>query len=510
MDENGEIKGHAFISYVREDAHEADLLQRRLEAAGLRVWRDTAHLWPGQDWRSEIQRAIRDDALVFLACFSHSSVSRGSSYQNEEIGLAVDQLRLRRPDVPWLIPVRFSNCKIPYRDIGGGRTLESLQRADLFGEHREEHADRLIATILGILGQSSGIARPDLLPEASQYETRVELALGTEVGRLFAGVWSGTAVITGGTVDARMPWLARIVALADSSASRVSGIASVADSAAPGIGTIDLVVNAQGRTVEEVRRRIAEGLGLPGEDVSELVDRLLHRQPPLAIVIGEVDSADRPGELIDELVAPLAAQARRRGIRLLLGFARRPPANLPYELSLGPEPISGTPRGAPDPDPGAVRQLIRELASAEDDLAMLYAHVSARVADVERPPPCLAPRLRVRYAVSVGEAATSELSLIRDLVEATLADIPRLRDRLEDLKREHEILGMTLDLWQQRAERFFGAEDSRLNPLFGKVYETLRSGPCDLAAARVALNRYIDAVNRHRSGETAQGSGQGR
>src|SRR5215475_15222970 len=90
--------------------------------------------------RAEIQRAIRDDALVFLACFSHSSVSRGSSYQNEEISLAVDQLRVRRPDVPWLIPVRFDSCRIPYRDIGGGRTLASLQRADLFGDHLKEDA----------------------------------------------------------------------------------------------------------------------------------------------------------------------------------------------------------------------------------------------------------------------------------------------------------------------------------------------------------------------------------
>src|SRR5579863_4637498 len=39
--------GHAFISYAREDSAEADWLQRRLEAAGIRVWRDTEELWPG-------------------------------------------------------------------------------------------------------------------------------------------------------------------------------------------------------------------------------------------------------------------------------------------------------------------------------------------------------------------------------------------------------------------------------------------------------------------------------
>src|SRR5579863_3164965 len=39
-----------FISYVREDAAAVDRLQRRLEVAGIRVWRDTADLSPGEDW----------------------------------------------------------------------------------------------------------------------------------------------------------------------------------------------------------------------------------------------------------------------------------------------------------------------------------------------------------------------------------------------------------------------------------------------------------------------------
>jgi hypothetical protein len=495
MGESEKVKGHAFISYVREDAHDANLLQRRLETAGVRVWRDTAHLWPGHDWRAEIQRAIRDDALVFLACFSHSSVSRGSSYQNEEISLAVEQLRVRRPDVPWLIPVRFNDCEIPYRDIGSGRTLESLQRADLFGDHLEENADRLVATILRILGQDSGGPRLAVPSKTPQRDTGVERALAKEVGRLVAGVWSGTAVITDGAADVGTSWLARIVAIPDFSAWEISDAAPAVDGAVLGTGAIDLAVNARGRTVEDIRHCIAKRFGMPDEHARRLVDRLLHRQPPPAIVIDGVDSADRPGELVSELLAPLATQAQRRGIRLLLGFSRQPPANLPYEVLLGPEPVGGSPHGSADP--GEVRQLLKKLADAEDDLAMLYAHVGARVASVQRPSPCLAPWLRVRYAVSAGQATTSELALIRGRAEAVLADIPLLRDRLEHLKREHEILGMTLELWRQRAERHFGAEDNQLGPLYATAYKMLRSGPCDLGATQAALDSYIDAVNRH-------------
>jgi hypothetical protein len=140
---------------VREDSRDVDKLQRTLEAAGVSVWRDTADLWPGEDWRAKIRRAITDNALVFIACFSSQSVARAKSYQNEELLLAVDQLRLRQPDDPWLIPVRFDHCDVPDFDLGGGRTLASIQWVDLFGERREAGYVRLVLAVLRILGQHS-------------------------------------------------------------------------------------------------------------------------------------------------------------------------------------------------------------------------------------------------------------------------------------------------------------------------------------------------------------------
>jgi TIR domain len=149
--------GHAFISYVREDSRDADILQWTLEAAAISVWRDTADLWPGEDWRVKIRRAITDNALVFIACFSSRSIAREKSYQNEELLLAIEQLRLRRPDDPWLIPVRFDNCNVPDLEIGGGRSLASIHYADLFGDRRDAGIARLIAAILRILGQRSDL-----------------------------------------------------------------------------------------------------------------------------------------------------------------------------------------------------------------------------------------------------------------------------------------------------------------------------------------------------------------
>ena len=145
------IRGHAFISYVHENAREIDLLQQALQSAGIRVWRDTDDLLPGEDWRARIHSAIVKDALVFLACFSSKSLSREKSYQREELRLAIDQIRLRKPEQSWLIPIRFDDCDIPDLDIGLGRSLSSIQRADLFGDNSAKAITKLVTAVQRIL-----------------------------------------------------------------------------------------------------------------------------------------------------------------------------------------------------------------------------------------------------------------------------------------------------------------------------------------------------------------------
>jgi hypothetical protein len=155
VSERDEPSGHVFISYVRENSSAVDELQQAFESAGIRVWRDTRDLWPGEDWREKIRDAITRNALVFIACFSRESSSRAKSYQNEELTLAVEEIRQRPPKIPWLIPVRLDNCDIPDLDIGGGRRLSSIQHANLFGSDATSNTGRLVAVVLRILGQYS-------------------------------------------------------------------------------------------------------------------------------------------------------------------------------------------------------------------------------------------------------------------------------------------------------------------------------------------------------------------
>lgn len=144
-------RGHAFISYVREDKRRVDRLEKFLAANGVPVWRDIRQLWPGEDWRVKIREAIAADSLAFVACFSTNSEERQKSYQRDELLIAIEQLRQRAANRPYLLPVRFDDCEIPDLDIGAGRTLHALQWVDLFGKQWQENAEVLVRGVEHIL-----------------------------------------------------------------------------------------------------------------------------------------------------------------------------------------------------------------------------------------------------------------------------------------------------------------------------------------------------------------------
>lgn len=185
---------HAFISYVHEDKEAVDRIQRILEAAGIPVWRDTDALWPGEDWKQKIRQAVTGNALVFLACFSDESVGKETSYQREELLLAIEQFRLRNPEEAWLIPIRLSDCSLPSFDLGAGRTLDSLQRVELFGGTQDEGQAKLVAGVLRVAAQlqtprESAVASPprtntrDVIKKLLFDETR-QIELEDEVLKL--------------------------------------------------------------------------------------------------------------------------------------------------------------------------------------------------------------------------------------------------------------------------------------------------------------------------------------
>lgn len=136
---------HAFVSYVHEDKEIVDRLCSALREWGVVLWIDREKILAGERWRVAIRKAIRDGAF-FLACLSRSSQSKKRSFMNEELVLAIEELRARPADRIWFIPVLLDPIEIPNREIGGGETLSSLHHIALY-----ENWDAGLESLLKVL-----------------------------------------------------------------------------------------------------------------------------------------------------------------------------------------------------------------------------------------------------------------------------------------------------------------------------------------------------------------------
>ena len=119
-----------FLSYVRENEEIVDKFYQELISRGLKVWLDRQDLNPGSRWKQEIRKAIREGAF-FVACFSKEQNKSDKTYMNEELTIAIDELRQKPSERIWFIPVKLNRCKIPDRNIGG-ETLRDLHYINLY------------------------------------------------------------------------------------------------------------------------------------------------------------------------------------------------------------------------------------------------------------------------------------------------------------------------------------------------------------------------------------------
>ncbi len=166
---------HVFISYVREDKENVDRLCEMLKAAQIPYWRDLKSLEPGDDWKRKIRGAIRNNALVFLACFSDSSRSRPKNNMNEELNLAVEEIRKMPPGETWIIPIRFDEGDVPDWELGPNRSLNDINRVDLFGESYAENIVALTSKINKLMGANDNAATTRAFVEESQAQDRPKL-----------------------------------------------------------------------------------------------------------------------------------------------------------------------------------------------------------------------------------------------------------------------------------------------------------------------------------------------
>jgi hypothetical protein len=112
-----------FLSYASEDRALVQPYYRRFEAFGAEPWMDVEKLLPGQQWEGAIEKAFREAHVVVLFLSPRSVSKRG--FVQREANEAIQNLRLKKPDDIYVIPLLLEPCEVPYQ------IANALQYVDL-------------------------------------------------------------------------------------------------------------------------------------------------------------------------------------------------------------------------------------------------------------------------------------------------------------------------------------------------------------------------------------------
>jgi hypothetical protein len=106
----------AFLCHSSSDKEEVRKLHRWLKRDGFSPWLDEEELLPGQHWRYEIPRAVKQSDVV-IVCLSHSATTK-TGYINKELTLALDAADEQPEGAIFIIPVKLEECAVPERLSG--------------------------------------------------------------------------------------------------------------------------------------------------------------------------------------------------------------------------------------------------------------------------------------------------------------------------------------------------------------------------------------------------------
>lgn len=100
-----------FLSYAKEDSAVVKEFHDYLKTMGLYPWMDQEQLLPGQSWEREIDRALKEANVVILFMSPRSVKKR--SFVTREANAAIDNLRYKKADDIYIIPVLIEPCEVP-------------------------------------------------------------------------------------------------------------------------------------------------------------------------------------------------------------------------------------------------------------------------------------------------------------------------------------------------------------------------------------------------------------
>lgn len=144
------IKHDVFISYAREDEQIARTLFTDLLKEGINAWFDQEALLPGQNWKTEIRKAIRE-CSYFLALLSTRSVNKRGFVQ-KELKDALDVFEEMCDDQIYIVPIRIEEC------YPKDEKLHELHWVDIFPKY--EYGYKKILAALNISSKNPGVEQP--------------------------------------------------------------------------------------------------------------------------------------------------------------------------------------------------------------------------------------------------------------------------------------------------------------------------------------------------------------
>jgi hypothetical protein len=127
----------AFLCHSSHDKMAVRKLYQQLIHDDFSAWFDEEDLIPGQEWDTEIRKAVRASDVV-VVCLSRSSITK-EGYVQKEIRYALDVAAEKPPGIIFLIPARLDECEVPerlkgwqwvdlYKDKGYERLLKALRK----------------------------------------------------------------------------------------------------------------------------------------------------------------------------------------------------------------------------------------------------------------------------------------------------------------------------------------------------------------------------------------------
>jgi len=284
-------------------------------------------------------------------------------------------------------------------------------------------------------------------------------------------------------------------AVALSSRELRTGDTDLPEWATPALGSIDLAIDASGKTVDEVARRILNRAGIPPDDTVSAGEQVRLGVPPMTIVVDGVDNAQQPEALLNEVLKPLAES----GSRLVLGFHQESSPSFAIALSWQFGSVGYRLR--------RLGERINKLKIAEQQLELLRRRihdpgpVGYRGGDLV----VALSALHKMTADSGPDSIRAELERCERAAAQALRQAGKIIALLTERLDERNDLRGRLDSYKAKAIDRGLDENVAIAALCARARELLWRAPTDLPAAREAVRSYRLAIRRTRGDGPEEG-----